>query len=241
MKISKMSISELHAKMASDLFFATVQGREANPTKIGNSEDLPGDVSIHVKLRHGKHRKLTFRWVKTWEGKMVIGVNYAYLSADMSDADDELFYQYAIDDTTLEGFTAKLAELLAHLGAECGLEVEAGEIETESGTGYDRYGDEEPYFSTRQTNMLFLNGVLILTYDFWTDTYGSAARFKKIPRNCITGWEEDKYVRTDEGFMHFFFVGSNQSEPGDRKNPMKEIYAFYDEAECRWLVGDARG
>ncbi len=240
MNISKMSVSELHAKMAYDLLLATVQGREANPT-CGVSEELPGDVSIHVKLRHGVRRKLTFRWVKTWEGVMVMGVNLALLSANMSDADDELFFRYAIDDTTREGFARKLAELLDHLGAECGLEVEAGEIKTASGMGYDRHGDEEPYFSTTQKNELFLNGVLILTYDFWTETSGKAARLKRIPRNCITGWEEDKYVRTDEGFIHFFFVGSNQNEPGDRKNPMKELYAFYNEKECRWLVGDMRG
>lgn len=211
MNISEFSTSSLHAKMCKDLFLAT----------------LNGDVSIDVKLREGMRRKLTFRWVKTWEGKRVIGVNYAMLEADVRDVEDEVFYQYAIDDTALEGFTRKLAELLDHLGAECGLEVEAGEIETRSGIGYDYSGEEEPYFSTTQKNELFINGVLVLTYDFWTETHGNAARFKKIPRNCLTGWEEDRYVRTDEGFIFFDFIVSNQNEYGDRKNPMSQLQADF--------------
>lgn len=210
MNISETNPKELHAKMVKDLLFVMLEKK---------------DVSIEIKIE-GKLRKLNFRYVKTWRGKTVIGVNLSFLRSSVRDVEDELFYSLAIEDTSLEGFTNGLADLLVYLGADSGLHVDAGEIKIESGIGYDWNGQEEEYFNTYQTNRLFLNGVLVLTYDFWTELEGTAARFKRVPRICISGWEEDKYDKTDEGFMFFDFILSSQNDGGDRQNPMKELFVI---------------
>ena len=208
MNISETNSTEIHAKMCRELFIATLEKT---------------NVSIEVNLRGGKERKLTFRWVKTWRGEMVMGVNLSMLCADVRDIEDDLFFMLAIEDTSLEGFTDGLSDLLVYLGAESGLCVDAGEIKIESGMGYTDDGEDQAFFNTYQVNRLFANGVLVLTYDFWTETEGPSARFKRVPRNCISGWEFDTYDRTDQGFIFFNFIGSNQDEHGDRKNPMKEL------------------
>ena len=213
MNISETNATEIHAKMCKELFLATLEKT---------------NVSIEVNLKGSDKprlvRKLTFRWVKTWRGQTVIGVNMSTLCSDVRDIEDDLFFMLAIENTSLEGFTDGLADLLVYLGTESGLRVDAGEIKIESGIeGNWRTGEDQDFFNTYQVNRLFANGVLVLTYDFWTETEGPAARFKRVPWNCISGWESDKYDRTDQGFIFFDILCSNQNEHGDRKNPMKEI------------------
>jgi len=146
------------------------------------------------------------------------------MCSDVRNIEDDLFFMLAIEDTSLEGFTDGLADLLVYLGAGSGFWVDAGEIKIESGIEQNwRTEKDQDFFNTYQVNRLFANGVLVLTYDFWTETEGPAARFKRVPRNCITGWESDNYDRTDQGFMFFDIICSNQDEHGDRENPMKEL------------------